>query len=213
MAMILVVVSGCATPQGKIKEAPVAQAPVEIQGPTVIRLEKQGQGFMGFEIREIPQMDADTRKAFDQAAVLIGRREFRPAIDLLEPVVARSPGVSAPHINLAMAYAATDEKEKAKAQLKHAIRLIPDHPVACNVYGLLCRKNGDFSEAREYYEKAAKGFPEYYPVHRNLGILCDLYLNDPDCALKHYELYSAARPEDQQVKLWIADLRNRLGKR
>ena len=160
-------------------------------------------------IKEIPRMDDASCKAFDQAVALIHQQAFNQAIDLLEPMVAQSPGVTAPHINLAMAYEAIGEKEKAKAQLQKALALVPDHPVACNMYGLLCRKNGDFAEARESYEKAIASFPEYYPIHRNLGILCDLYLNDPACALRHYERYSAARPEDQQVKLWIADLRNR----
>jgi hypothetical protein len=47
---------------------------------------------------------------------------------------------------------------------------------------------------------------------RNLGILCDLYQDDLTCALEHYEIYSNAKPEDKQIKSWIADLRGRLGR-
>lgn len=208
MALMLTLLVGCAVPQGHSKDEPDVRANAQPQGPTVVRLEGGGEGFI---IEEIPEMDADARKAFDQAVVLIGQQAYQQAIDILEPVVAQSPGVTAPYINLALAYEAAGDSEKAKLHLQKALELIPDHPVACNTYGLLCRKTGDFTGAREYYEKAVASFPEYYPVHRNLGILCDLYLNDPACALKHYELYSAARPEDERVKLWIADLRNRMG--
>ena len=208
MALMLTLLVSCAMPQGQSKQETDPGVNVQLQGPTVVRLEGGGEGFI---IKEIPEMDADARKAFDQAVAFIGGQQYQQAIDILAPVVAQSPGVTAPYINLAMAYEAAGEREKAKVHLQKALELIPDHPVACNTYGLLCRKTGDFTGAREYYEKAVASFPEYYPVHRNLGILCDLYLNDPACALKHYELYSAAKPEDEKVKLWIADLRNRMG--
>jgi hypothetical protein len=63
------------------------------------------------------------------------------------------------------------------------------------------------------YEKALDRFPDYYPVHRNLAILCDLYLDDLDCALEHYEIYGRTVPEDGQVQMWITDLRNRIKSR
>jgi tetratricopeptide (TPR) repeat protein len=76
----------------------------------------------------------------------------------------------------------------------------------------LYRKTGRIAEARAIYEKAIARFPGYYPLHKNLGILCDLYLNDPACALEQYGIYSKAMPEDAQVILWIADVRARLGR-
>ncbi len=208
LVLVLVALSGCVTPEGKRGGASDTQASFAAKGPSVVRLEKGREGFI---INEVPQMDVASRKAFEQAVELLNRQDFNQAIDLLESIVAQSPGVTAPYINLAMAYRSIGRTEKAEGHLKTALTLVPDHPVACNVYGLLCRKKGRFAEAREYYEKAIAHFPEYYPAYRNLGILCDLYLNDPTCALTHYEQYSTVRPDDQQVKLWIADLRNRIG--
>ena len=59
---------------------------------------------------------------------------------------------------------------------------------------------------------ALASFPDYLPIHKNLGILCDLYLNDPECALKQFEIYSERMPADAQVKIWIAEVRTRLGR-
>jgi tetratricopeptide (TPR) repeat protein len=111
-----------------------------------------------------------------------------------------------------MAYMRTGKPELAEQHLKSALGLVPGHPVASNEYALLLRKGGRFKEAREIYEKALASFPDYFPLHRNLGILCDLYLNDPECALKQFEIYSEGMPADAQVKIWIAELRMRLGR-
>jgi Tfp pilus assembly protein PilF len=118
--------------------------------------------------------------------------------------------MTAPHINIAIAYGRINKPEQAEQHLKKALELIPGHPVASNEYGLLLRKAGRFAESRQIYEKSLAAFPEYYPIHKNLGILCDLYLKDSASALKHYEIYSKAKPKDEQVKLWLVDLHNRL---
>jgi Tfp pilus assembly protein PilF len=143
---------------------------------------------------------------------MLNDQDYGQAVDLLEKVIEQSPGVTAPYINIAIAYTHLGKLEKAEVHLKTALSLVPEHPVASNEYGLLCRKTGRFTEARAVYEKSITRFPDYYPLHRNLGILCDLYLNDLPSALEHYEIYSEARPDDKQVKLWIADLRARLGR-
>jgi Tfp pilus assembly protein PilF len=174
----------------------------------VARLE---DGREGFVITEVPQTDKASYKDFDRAVAMLKDEDYEGAIVLLEKVIEKSPGVTAPYIDIAIAYRRTGRLEQAEENLKMALQLFPEHPVACNEYGLLNRRTGRFAEARVMYEKAIARFPDYYPAHRNLGILCDLYLSDPACALEHYEVYSEARPEDEQVKLWVADLRARLG--
>lgn len=208
LAMVLSVLAGCAT-DGKVKPAPIVQEPSLATGPSVARLEDGREGFI---ITEVPQLDEAFRRDFEHAVDMMKNQEYAKAIDLLEKVIEQSPNVTAPYIDIAIAYQHIDKPEQAEENLKAALRLVPDHPVACNEYGLLYRKTGRFADARAIYEKAIARFPDYYPVHRNLGILCDLYLNDPECALDHYKIYSEARPEDKQVKLWIADLRARIGR-
>ena len=90
--------------------------------------------------------------------------------------------------------------------------LNPDHPFVHNELGIVQRKTGRFAEAKRSYEAALAVYPGYHHARRNLGVLCDLYLADPECALANYEAYMTTVPADDQVAMWIADLRMRLGR-
>lgn len=165
----------------------------------------------GLVITETVDLDSAAREGFARAVALLRADDIDGAIQLLEPLVATEPQVSAPYIDLAIAYRKKDQAEDAEEQLGKALELIPGHPVASNEYGLLLRSLGRFDEARKIYSRSLESYPDYLPLRRNLGILCDLYLNDTDCALEQYRYYSAARPEDEQVALWVTELQMRHG--
>jgi Tfp pilus assembly protein PilF len=201
MMLILTILSGCS---GSVEEGSAIK-----EGMSIERLQDGREGFI---IKESSNMDTESLEDFERAVAMMEERNYDEAIELFEKVIAGSPGNTAPYINVAMAYVKLDKLDPAEEHLKTALALVPDHPVVSNEYGLLLRKSGRFTEARDIYEKTLKSFPEYLPAHKNLGILCDLYLNDPKCALKQYEIYSKAMPDEEQVKMWIADLSMRLGR-
>lgn len=208
--------AGCAT-AGKARVEPAGPKPAVAAaqptpslptGPSVVHFTNGREGFV---ITQSSGLGAQSRADFDRASAMIREGKYDKAIELLEKVIAQSPEMTAPHINVAIAYRQINKPEQAEQHLKKALESIPGHPVASNEYGLMLRKAGRFAESRRIYEKSLTLFPEYYPIHKNLGILCDLYLKDAACAVEHYEFYGKAMSKDQQVKLWLADLQSRSG--
>ncbi len=56
---------------------------------------------------------------------------------------------------------------------------------------------------------AIKANPSYAPAHRNLGVLLDLFLDDPLTAQTELETYKTLTGEDKPVSGWLAELRSR----
>lgn len=154
-----------------------------------------------------PGIEAD----FQLAVALMENDEFERAIAKLESVVEREQRLIAPFINLAIAYRKTGANEQAEQTLEQALAIDPRHPVANNELGLVYRKAGRFDEARAAYEKAIASDPEFAIAKRNLGVLCDLYMHDFVCALEQFQQYLELRPDDEDVPIWIADLKQRTG--
>jgi len=203
--LALVWLAGCAS-SGKVSPAG-EMLPTE---PAVV--ERFDDGRVGFVIREVAELDGDLRDAFSTGVEALAAAQFVEAVEALETVVEAGPQVSAPYIDLAIAYRGKGERGKGEKPLQRALELVPGHPLASQEYALLLRTEGRFAEAREVLSTSLEAFPEYYPLYKNLAILCDLYLGDLDCAYDSYSAYSVAQPEDEQVKVWMAELQSRLNR-
>ena len=190
-----IVVSGCATSS---PEAPSAR--VEIQEE------------VGFTIVEETRISNDVRIDYDEALLLLEQGQTERGIALLETVVEVAPYLTAPRIDLGIAYHRAGNLEAAESNLLLALASNPDHPIAHNELGIVYRKSGRFAEARKSYEAALAFYPGYHFARRNLAILCDLYLGDLNCALENYEAYMTTVPSDEEATMWITDIRQRIGR-
>ena len=155
-------------------------------------------------------VSSDVQKMFDQALQLLQEEQYDTAITLLNSVIEQEQRLTAPYINLAMAYRHTGNEKLAEENLLKALAIDQAQPVANNELGILYRKQGRFSDAKKVYINALSEYPDYLPVIKNLGILCDIYMRDPQCALEQFEKYQQHVPDDKTVKIWIADLKTRI---
>jgi len=109
--------------------------------------------------------------------------------------------------DLGVALAAQDRWEEAAGALEAARALAPGGPDAAAVLfdlGVAYRHLGRYEEARDAYEHALDLAPGDVAIAYNLGILYELYLNQPGPAVAAYRRYVAAGgPEAARVRRWI----------
>lgn len=158
-------------------------------------------------------VDSDVELDFINAINLMKQEHYAQAVPVLNSVIEREQRLPAPFVNIAIAYNKLGDKKLAEENLIKALKLDISHPVANNELGLLYRRLGKFKAARTAYENAIKQHPEYLPAIRNLGVLCDLYMHDFECALEQFENYLNIKPEDKTMVIWVADVKRRLGQR
>ena len=76
--------------------------------------------------------------------------------------------------------------------------------------GVAQRHLGQFDAALKSYKQSLKLDPEWPLPHYNLGVLYDLYLNNPKQAVHHFEAYQAQQtPPNRQVNMWLVELKRR----
>jgi len=209
--LALLLALGCAPEERRTSKAGATTAKPPVEPPTLsVDVQRDASGLVFTQ--HVPVTD-QARADYDTAVHLLEQAQYDQGIPLMVKVTEQAPTLTAAQINLGIAYERTGDLDKAEACLRRALESNPHHPAAYNELGLVQRRKGEFAKARASYEAALTEFADFHYAHKNLAILCDLYLGDYPCALEHYEAYSRLVPDNTDVQKWIADLRNRKGKK
>lgn len=156
-----------------------------------------------------PVVDSQWRQAYEHALGLMLANRPAEAERELTALAERQPKLAGPYANLGILYFRAGRAADAVKVLEHAIELNP-RAAYYNELGMVHRTEGRFDAAEQAYRRALELDPDYAYAHLNLGILYDLYFQQPDRALPHYERYRALVPgEAGTVEKWIADLKRR----
>ena len=148
---------------------------------------------------------------YEDAVAALKSGKTARAVELLVQVSNDAPDKPYVFTNLGLAYLKLQELDLAEQAFKQAIARDDKDAVAHNHLGILQRQKGQFKEARNRYQRAIQIDSDYASAHLNLGILFDIYLQDLDLALRHYQKYqSLISEEDKQVAGWIVDIKRRL---
>jgi lipoprotein NlpI len=159
-----------------------------------------------------PVMPADAKATYAQAISAVKAGQDKKAIQLFTGLTQEYPDFAASFTNLGLLYLKQEKLTEAEHAFKQAITINPADAIAYNHLGVVLRQRGQFEDARQAYENALRINAAYAAAHLNLGILNDLYLQNLDTALQHYQRYQALMGDtDQQVAKWIVDLERRVG--
>lgn len=96
---------------------------------------------------------------------------WQDPVRLWQDTVRKSPGKSRPYDNLAAAYLARGEDEKAYAVLLQALKINASNPETFNNLGLIYLGRGDFVRAKENFEKTIGLNPNFAKAYSNLGLI------------------------------------------
>ena len=139
--------------------------------------------------------------------------KLEDALHLFNATTKAHPEFAPSYINIGLIEIKRDNLHTAETALLHAAKLAPQQPEIFNGLGIIYRRMGRFDDAETAYLKALQIAPNYAKAQLNIGILYDIYMDNLNAALDHYERYQEITGGDNQmVAKWVVDVRQRINK-
>jgi len=152
----------------------------------------------------------EVERPFKQGLASLRGQDYRGAGRLFRRVILLDKTLPGAYLNLAIAQTHLNKESEAMASVEKLLKLDANHAAGLNQQGILLRRSGEFQAAKNSYEKAIKNDAKYALAQLNLGVLCDLYLNEPSCALQAYRNFQKLNAkQDPKVAAWIIGLERR----
>ncbi|WP_444958888.1 tetratricopeptide repeat protein [Microbulbifer sp. ZKSA002] len=162
-------------------------------------------------LRDGKRVPQQARAAMELAHQNFQANDLPAAESQLLQITEKWPELSGAWLNLAIVQQSGEKYEESERSFRQAIAVNDNNVFAWNHLAALMRDRGRFEDAEKYYNAAIERWPHYADAHRNLGILYDLYLQQPERALQHYmTAQDSGTEQDKLLSAWILELERRL---
>ncbi len=151
---------------------------------------------------------------YDLAISTAKAGQTHESIDFFRQLIAIDNEYKHAHTNLGLLLFQQKEYKPAQSEFLTAIEQDKQDAIAYNHLAIIERQQGLFEPAKQHYLQALEINPEYANAHLNLGILLDIYLQQWNDALAHYQKYQELTgAKNESVEKWIVDLQRRIDKK
>lgn len=145
---------------------------------------------------------------YKDAIIALNDNNLEQAESLFIQLSDRQPNLAGPWANLALIQIKKDNLKQAQTYTTKALEKNPKMSQALNLSGYLAQKEGKISLAKTFYLQAITNKPDYALAHYNVALLYDVYLQDIEQAIKHYQLYLKHNErKDKKTEDWLEGLK------
>lgn len=118
------------------------------------------------------------------------------------------PELAGPYANLAIIALKENNSDEALKLVTIAVQKNPKLAQALNLLAYLEQQKGDITSAVNHYKQAIENKEDYAIAHYNIALLYDVYLQDVDKAIPHYEKYmKLINNKDKKTADWLEQIK------
>jgi len=156
-----------------------------------------------------PNEQSDTEKSeYKKALTLLNHDKLDAAREIFQQFKSDRPELAGPYANLAIIALKNNKPEKALELVKLALSKNPNLAHALNLLAYLEQVSGEIKLAEKHYKEAIKNKNDYAIAHYNIALLYDVYLQDIESAIPHYERYmELINNEDKNTADWLEQIK------
>lgn len=151
------------------------------------------------------------REKYRNGITALNNNELSKAQRIFNEFIRNKPELAGAYSNLALVHYKKNEFDKSFKLVNKALELNHKQAQALNLRAQIYITEGEIHKAKDDYLLAVKLKPEYINAQYNLALLYDIYLQEVELAIKHYNIYLSLlkRPDDKTIE-WVKHLKGTL---
>ena len=146
---------------------------------------------------------------YKHAITLLNNNKLTEAKEIFLEFNADRPELSGPYTNLAVIALKNNNMEQAYKLVNIALTKNPKLAQALNLLAYIEQMNGEINSSVKHYQQAIENKEDYAIAHYNIALLYDVYFQDIESAIRHYERYmKLINNEDKSTADWLEQLKS-----